>query len=274
MNHDFEPDANTLARTAPSPYAAVPFTAERRHDWLGDSKHERARRERAIRLEERRKERARIARELDRRLFQRFLGVSVLVDRAVGEMPADEPAKAAANRTLNVIRRVIEEGRKTLAGMGLSDLRSASLERALAEIVDEIAPGGAKVKIRVLGRQRELALELADEVYLVAREALVNALRHSEATSIEVEVEYLSDRLRLVVRDNGIGIDREVLEREPDFHWGLKGMRERAATIGAQLRILSRASAGTEVEVSVPTELANSCARVSSRANVESGAVA
>jgi len=274
MKHDFEPGANRLAPTARVPYADLPLTADGGVDWLGHSSRERVRREGAIRGEERRKGRARIARELDRRLFQRFLGVSVLVDSAVGEMPADEPVKAAANRTLFVIRRVIEEGRKTLAGMGLSDLRSASLERALAEIADEIAPGGAKVRICVLGRHRELPQSIADEVYLVAREALVNALRHSEATSIEVEVEYLTGRLRLVVRDNGIGIDREVLERKREFHWGLKGMRERAASIGAQLRILSRAAAGTEVEVSVATDLVYTYARASGRANLESGAPA
>jgi signal transduction histidine kinase len=274
MKHDFEPGANRVAPTARRPYAEVPLTRDGGLDWLGHFSRERVRQERAIRMEERRKERARIARELDRRLFERFSGVSMLVDGAVGEMPADGPFKAAANRTLLLIRRVIAEGQQTLAGMGLSDLRAASLECALAEIADEIAPGGAKVRICVLGRTRDLPSAISDEVYLVAREALVNALRHSEATSIEVEVEYLTGRLRLVVRDNGIGIDREVLQREPEFHWGLKGMRERAASIGAQLRILSRAAAGTEVEVSVATDLVYTYAPVSGRANLPSSAPA
>lgn len=273
MNRNFEQGTTGLARMATFPCAEAPFpAAEEVHDLVRQFTRERAR-ERAIRLEERRRERTRIAQELDRRLFQRFLGVSALVEGAVEEMPADEPAKAAAGRALSVIRRVIEEGRKTLAEMGLSDLRSTSLERALAEIADEIAPGGAKVRVSVLGRQRELPPAIADQVYLVAREALVNALRHSEATSIEVEVEYLTARLRLVVRDNGVGIDQEVLERGRDFHWGLQGMRERARGMGAQLRILSRKAAGTEVEMSIPTGIACTYVELTAPADFQSQAV-
>jgi signal transduction histidine kinase len=255
MNHDFEQTASGLAETVALPCAELPLTTERLCDWFQHLRGQRANREQAIRLEEQRRERTRIAQELEHTLFEGFLGASELLQHAVEEMPANEPLKSSANRVLYVVRRVLEEGRKTLAGLRSSDLRSTSLDFALAKIADEIAPGGTKVRISVLGRPRELPLEIAEEVFLVAREALVNALRHSEATSIEVEVEYLTRRLRLVVRDNGIGIDREVLERGRDLHWGLKGMRERAADIGAQLRILSRKETGTEVEVSVSTEL-------------------
>ncbi len=91
---------------------------------------------------------------------------------------------------------------------------------------------------------------------MILREALLNALRHSEATSIEAEVEYQRRQLRVVVRDNGRGIDPQVLRSEHDSHRGLLGMRERAGAIGAQLRIWSRRGAGTEVEITVPTGIA------------------
>ena len=96
-----------------------------------------------------------------------------------------------------------------------------------------------------------------EQVYLIAREALVNALRHSEATSIEADVEYLPGRLRVAVRDNGRGIDPEVVRSgQRDGHWGMAGMRDRAENIGARLKIRSRAAAGTDVELSVPNHIA------------------
>ena len=84
------------------------------------------------------------------------------------------------------------------------------------------------------------------------REALTNALRHSQAANIEAEVEYFSGRLRAAVRDDGIGIDPERLQDCRTSHAGLTGMRERAERIGAQLGIWSKAGAGAEVEISLP----------------------
>jgi signal transduction histidine kinase len=62
--------------------------------------------------------------------------------------------------------------------------------------------------------------------------------------------------LRLLVRDNGCGISSDVLQSARDGHWGLSGMRERTERIGARLRILSRVSAGMEIELSVPSHTA------------------
>jgi signal transduction histidine kinase len=95
-----------------------------------------------------------------------------------------------------------------------------------------------------------------DEVYRIGREALVNAFRHSGATNIEVELEYTTSQLRVLVRDNGCGIDPQVLDSGRKGHWGLSGMRERAERIGAKLKILSKAAGGTEVEVRIPGSLA------------------
>jgi signal transduction histidine kinase len=95
-----------------------------------------------------------------------------------------------------------------------------------------------------------------DDVYRIGREALVNALRHSGAGNIELHLEYAADQLRIIVRDDGCGIDSKVLRSGRDGHWGLSGMRERGERIGAKLKILSRVGEGTEVEVRVPRKVA------------------
>src|SRR5262249_7896758 len=109
----------------------------------------------------------------------------------------------------------------------------------------------------VSGHSRAMKPTVQEQIYLIAREALVNALRHSGATSIEAEVEYLPGRLRVVVRDNGRGIDPELIRSgRRDGHWGMTSMRERAENIGAQLKVRSCTSAGTDVELSIHNRIA------------------
>lgn len=97
---------------------------------------------------------------------------------------------------------------------------------------------------------------IRDEAYRIGREALSNAFRHSQANKIEVELEYTAKHLRILVRDDGTGIDMNVLQTGKDGHWGLAGMRERAESIGARLKVLSRVQAGTEVELFIPGQIA------------------
>lgn len=128
----------------------------------------------------------------------------------------------------------------------------AGLEQALCCLSEEFAPGGSvRFRVIVSGQAKPLKTAIQEQIYLIGREALINALRHSEASSIEAEVEYFPRQLRVLVRDNGCGMDPK-LTGGRQAHRGLVGMRERAASIGAQLRIWSRLGAGTEVEVSLP----------------------
>jgi signal transduction histidine kinase len=111
------------------------------------------------------------------------------------------------------------------------------------------------------GHPKELKPAIQGQINLIGREALVNALLHSQATRIEAEVEYSRRRVRVVVRDNGRGIDPEVARTQSNARRGLAGMRERAESIGAKLTIWSRLGVGTEVEISIPSQaLANAWA--------------
>jgi signal transduction histidine kinase len=139
---------------------------------------------------------------------------------------------------------------------------SMSLEQALSTLRDEFAPGGGiRFQVFVQGQPKKLSADIQEQIYRIGREAILNALRHARATTIEAEVKYLPRGLRLAVRDNGCGIDPQIVRSGSDSHWGLLGMRERAGSIGAKLQIWSRPGAGTEVEISLPDKIsAAACA--------------
>jgi signal transduction histidine kinase len=210
------------------------------------------------RFEERLAERTRIAQELHDTLLQGFLSASMQLHVAADQLPVDSPTKPQLGRVLQLMGRVIEEGRNAVRGLRSSGGGSPlDLEQAFSVIPLELAIK-EQIGFRVIveGRRRPLHPLTRDEVYRIGREALVNAYRHSRAKNIEVEVEYASSHLRILVRDDGCGIDPQVLQSGREGHWGLPGMRERAEAIGARLKVWSRTAAGTEVELSVPSRVA------------------
>jgi ligand-binding sensor domain-containing protein len=215
----------------------------------------------SLRFEERLSERTRIAQELHDTLLQGFMSASMHVHVAADRLPADSQVKPTLTRALQLMGQVIDEGRNSVRGLRASRNLSLDLEQAFVGIQQELEPEnahGARIGFRVIaeGQQRPLHPLLRDEVYRIGREALTNAFRHSRANQIEVELKYTSNQLRLVVRDDGCGIDQSILLTGREGHWGLPGMRERAERIGGRLQVFSSASAGTEVELLIPSRIA------------------
>ena len=132
----------------------------------------------------------------------------------------------------------------------------SSLEQAFVDLLAEVRPARARVQLFVQGKPRTLNPSIQEQVFLTGQEAVMNALRHSEATSIEVEIQYLRNLLHVVVRDNGCGIDPDVVQEANDSHSGLCGMQERTKNIGAHFEIWSGPGAGTEVRVAVSANVA------------------
>lgn len=208
-----------------------------------------------IRMEERCKERARIVRELHDTLLHGFVGASMLLHQAAEQAPADSPSKPALCRALDLVYRAIDEGRAAMRGLRSASPAPSSLEQAFSKFLSEvITDGGPQLRTFVQGRPRPLGPVMEHQLFLIGREALMNALRHSKATKIEVELQYLGDHVRLFVHDNGCGINPETVQSKSDSHWGLRGMRDRAENIGARFEIRSRSARGTEVGIVIPTD--------------------
>jgi signal transduction histidine kinase len=210
------------------------------------------------RLEERLAERVRIAQDLHDAVLQGILSAAMQLDVAVDQLPANSPAKPRLSRVRELITRAVEKGRKAVRGLRSSKSGFDDLGQAFSRIPQDLLGIDVPIDFRIilLGTARKLRPLIRDEVYHIGRELLVNAFRHSEASCIEVELEYGPKRFRMVVRDDGCGINPQVLRAGREGHWGLAGMRERAERVGAALTVWSRAAAGTEVALSVPNSIA------------------
>jgi len=161
-------------------------------------------------------------------------------------------------------RQAMAEGRDAVQGLRSSTVITNDLARTIGAIGEELVHvpangGNPKFRMQVQGESRDLPPFVRDEVYRLASEALRNAFRHAQARLIEVELRYDPRQLRLLVRDDGKGIDTRVLEAGGSAgHYGLPGMRERARLAGGKLAVRSRLDSGTEVELTIPASLAYS----------------
>jgi signal transduction histidine kinase len=210
-----------------------------------------------LRFQERLGERTRIAQELHDTLLQGFLSASMHLHVAADQLPAESPEKPLFSRILLSTSQVIEEGRNALRGLRSPRSDSTALDQAFAQVAQELdLQDKIDFRLIVLGQPRPLHPLLRDEVYRIGREALINAFRHARAKKIEVELKYSLRYLHVFVRDDGCGIDPRAPQSGIDGHWGVSGMRERADRIGARLHVFTKASAGTEIELSVPSRVA------------------
>jgi signal transduction histidine kinase len=219
------------------------------------------------RMEERIEERERIARDLHDTLLQSVQGLILKFHAVARQIPGDEPAHDALEKTLDHADRVLAEGRDRVRNLRATAASLDDLPAAFKQVAEETLNGGeATFKTVVEGTERELHPVVLEESFSIGREALINAFTHSGCRQVEVEITYDARQFRLRVRDDGRGIDSRILEEggRPD-HWGMRGMRERAQKIGAQLKIWSRPETGTEVELVVPGGTAYITARDKSK---------
>jgi signal transduction histidine kinase/ligand-binding sensor domain-containing protein len=211
------------------------------------------------RLDERVNERTRIARELHDTLLQSFHGLLLRFQTVLYLLPErPDEARAQLQGAIGDAAKAITEGRDAVQSLRASTVERNDLAVAIRTLGVELAENPtahqpSTFSVAVEGQPRDLHPIARDEIYKVAAEALRNAFRHAHASRVEVEIHYDKEQFRLRVRDDGRGIDTRVLGgQEIEGHFGLRGMRERAALIGGKVAVWSNAGAGTEVELSNP----------------------
>jgi hypothetical protein len=206
----------------------------------------------AVCLDDWRKEQIRIADSTrDEEQAPRNSFSNPLASTEPGEMAHGVFQRAFFSGIFRSMERAICGGRTILQRLVPSLSGSGALEQALLEVIREFKPPSTPCRAVVTGKPKPLDPPIHEQICLIGREALLNAFHHSQASLIEVEVEYHSRGVRVVIRDNGCGIDADAIKASRTSHWGLLRMEERAKRLHAQLRIRSRRGLGTEVEVAL-----------------------
>ena len=183
--------------------------------------------------------------------------------RAICFLGEADRAAEVLDEGLHDAADAIVEGRNAIQGLraipSLDPDLGYLLKAAGQELAQSTEAEGSAPAFRVVveGPRLPLVPLLRDEIYRIGREMLRNAFRHAHASRIEAEIRYDRDLFRLRIRDNGKGIDSNVLkEGARTGHLGLPGVHERAKKMGARLKIWSEPGAGTEVELTVPARIA------------------
>ena len=155
-----------------------------------------------------------------------------------------EAARNQLNQARTLVRKGIEDAR-----ISIWDLRSQGHEDLPARLTNAVTTAAAhsstKVYVQVKGTYRPLEQRVEGELLRIGQEAVVNAARHAQATRIDVELAYDDSFLRMSVTDDGRGFAGAQNATSPDGHYGIRGMRERAESIRAQLKLESELGTGT-----------------------------
>jgi signal transduction histidine kinase/ligand-binding sensor domain-containing protein len=210
------------------------------------------------RMQGRLEERERIARDLHDTFLQSVQGLVLKFAAVAKQIPSEEPARRSMEDALDQADSVLAEGRDRVRNLRTARIGFGELPMAFQVVAEQTASGrGTSFKTVVEGSIRELHPLIREEAYAIGREAIINALTHSEGLHVEAEIIYDSRHFRLRVRDDGRGIEPGILEKGGRHnHWGLQGMRERGRRIGGKLELWSRPGAGTEVEFTIPAATA------------------
>jgi len=207
-----------------------------------------------IRMEARISERTRIARDLHDTLLQGLLSASLQLEVAREELAPGSTAIPRIERVFRQLRQMIDESRQTVRGLRLPQTPQEALDEAIKSLLTEMGRSNSvSFQMHVNGERKVLKPAVRTEFYWICKEALSNAARHAQASIVHTTLDFSANRFLMTIEDNGVGMPAELIASGRTNHWGLKGIDERAARVGATVQIHSVMNGGTAVMVTIPS---------------------
>jgi signal transduction histidine kinase len=191
-------------------------------------------------------ERERLALEMHDTLAQSFAGLGFQLEALCEEANPGSPMRSQLESTVDLVRSGHMEARRNIAALRPGNLDQMDLAKSLEEAARAIVRDGPiAVSMSIRGEPKALPLRICDTLYRIGQEAVANAVRHGHPKSIHLHVAYGRPSVRLTIRDDGIGFSLP----EEAAGFGIRGMKRRASSINADLRIRSSPGHGTSVRV-------------------------
>jgi signal transduction histidine kinase/ligand-binding sensor domain-containing protein len=212
-------------------------------------------------------ERERIARELHDTILQGFYGVLLRFHAAIEQIPPGETTREVLGRVLDSAENIVNEGRdsvRELRGESADTLKLGEEFRKASQNYE--SPGAPSLRVTTQGTPCPIHPMVYRETYRIGHQALANAYQHAAASTIIVALHYGPELFTLLVEDDGVGIDRSVLDAGGRAgHWGMRGMRERARSVGGHYTARCGATGGTVIEFKIAAKLAYEASNGASR---------
>ena len=178
-------------------------------------------------------------------------GLILQLEAVDSYLETDQPARAqeTVQRAMALARTTLSEARRAIQALRPAELDDTTLIDALGREVDAFAERtGLRATFQVDAGVPEVPPDVAPELLRIVQESLANVARHAQAAHVWVRLEANEGGLRLTVQDDGIGFGPGLNAERPGAY-GIRGMRERAQQIGAELEIQSAPGQGTLVGV-------------------------
>ncbi len=196
-------------------------------------------------------ERTAIARDIHDTLAQGYAGITLQLEALEHTIERDpQRAKDLLNESLQMVRHSRDECHLSIDILR-SIPRNEQLDVLVAHCIRQLrAKSGPEIEQLVRGEPLPLSYKLANNLFRITQEALVNAVNHARASKIVVRIGYRRSEVLIEVEDDGKGFNPATISGPEEGHFGLTGMRERCVAVNAKLQLASNAS-GTSIRVRV-----------------------
>jgi two-component system sensor histidine kinase UhpB len=194
-------------------------------------------------------ERQHLARELHDEIGQNLAALRINMQLLRGAA-----SSTRIDDSIAIIDKILDEIRDLSLSLRPPLLNEAGITAALRSYFEEqSARSGLSIDFVSTADGTSIPAEIASALFRIAQEAMTNAIRHSEAKLVLVSLDHAEDQIRLIVQDNGIGINSDFREEADDRpKLGLQGIQERTALLGGEFTLRSKPGAGTSVCIQVP----------------------
>ncbi len=199
-------------------------------------------------------EREMLAHEIHDTLAQSFAGLGFQLQAIRNSLPAGaDQLRAQVDLALSMARTSHGEARHSIASLRPNGIDESSLLATLRDSATRLTRNGA-VRIEVAGDDFKSPLppRIKDALYRIGQEAIANSIRHGQPNRIQIAFQRTRTHVVLSVTDDGRGYETMTNSVEEASGFGLLGMRKRAESVNAHLRIESKPGSGTRVEVEAP----------------------
>lgn len=200
------------------------------------------------------RERNRLARDLHDTLAHTLSALNVQLNALSVLMESNpEAAREKLRQMQELTRSGLHEARSALQSLRTSPIDELGLSLALQRAAKTAAErGGLELTVNVPPTLNSIPPDIEQHFYRIAEEAMNNVVHHAQAKHLALTVQQTAKELTLTVLDDGAGFDPS--QTPPDGHYGIAGMKERAALIDGSVQVESQPGRGTNVQLTVPLE--------------------